>query len=438
MSRADRNVCHQQVSVLPAQASTSLYDTLLKSKASNCVTCQLASGDPAGETILLFHCPYRMQEKVVSMESPSLSAQSLHARRLRLIMSVLAISIVGLAAVVVPHVVHTAQAATPKPANTCLQPPAGTDPTTFTPVQLTLYGLPPRLPKQDQTMWATMVRHAKHRTCTPAGTRPAHAHPRSLSPTPVAPSSAHVLNSECNACWSGYEAYGTTYNFAQIWGIWQVPCVPGNASTGETGYQFSAWIGIGGDTVFDPVNATQFVQLGVDATYETIYGQPGYHPFPSATYQAWYEFFDQPHLGTTGEEDMFPVYCNDWVMAEIDVPDGIMWLGDFQNNGYFSQSFATTDTNMAECIVEQPSGPDITGLLDFGTQSFYQCFTDETTTNTVGSLDLFTNRSWTTMRQVTSPLPFGPPLTVNIPKTSVGPIDTSNTNGSFTVTWLGS
>ncbi len=367
------------------------------------------------------------------MEPSVTSARHTRARRLYLVVSILAITLVAVAALIVPRFVHTAHAAAP--ANTCMQIPSGADPTTFTQHQLKQYGLPSWLPGQSQDMWANMVRHARYRACTPTRTRPAHARPRSPSPTSVTPASGQVMNSECNGCWSGYEAVNATYNFTDIWGFWQVACPPDNASLNEQGFENSTWIGIGGDTIFDPVNALQFVQLGTDMTYETIYGQPGYNPIPSATGQAWYEFFDQPHLGTTGETDMFPVACADWIMAEIDVPDAVMWLEDFRTGGYFSQNFAVTDTNMAECIVEQPSGfnPEtgqpINGLLDFGSQTFANCVAYEATSGLSAGLNQFNYKAWT----ATVPITF-PGITLYAPKTSVGPF--FDTEGGFTVNWL--
>ncbi len=364
------------------------------------------------------------------MEPTIIARRPTRVRRLRLIASMLAISLVALAALLVPHVITQAHAAAPKPGTTCAQIPSGADPTAFTRQQMKEYGLPSRLPGQGQSMWTKFMSHARYRVCTPIGTRPAHTHSQAPSATPV---SHHVSNSECDQCWSGHEAVGTNYNFAQVWGVWQVTCPPDNASLNEQGYQNSAWIGLGGDLNADP-NAIALPQLGTDSTFETIYGAHSV-PLPSATVVAWWETLGQgAFIGSGPEVDMFAVGCNDWIMAEVDASTNTMWLGDFDNNQYFSQNFAAASTNEAECIVEQPA--DTTALLDFGTQTFSQCLTNETTTNTFGPLNLFNSKTLTATVPITVPAPFGGSFTLEYPKTQVGSIDTSSSNGDFSVTWL--
>jgi hypothetical protein len=364
-----------------------------------------------------------------TFEPSSLPAR---VRHLRLILSVLAIGLVAAAALLVPRVIQTAHAA-PKPTNTCAQPPAGKDPTTFTPQQLRSYGLPARLPHQDQALWAKMVRHATHRVCTPMSTRPAHAHFRT-PPNPSATPQAGKMNSECDACWAGYEAYGMNYNLNNVWGVWQVPCVPDNASLKEDGFSFSTWVGVGGDLDFNPNNLA-FVQTGTEGDYETIFGAHSV-PLPSATYTAWVELLGQPFLGTEAAMTVFNISCNDWVMAEVDAVNNIVWIGDFNNSQYYSQTFVAAATTEAECIVEQPGGNGVFGLLDFGTQTFTQCLANDANSNTFGGINMFTNEARTSTEPFSINIPLFGTQTIDIPKAEPGPIDTSNSNGSFAVTWL--
>ena len=97
-------------------------------------------------------------------------SRPVRVRHVHLIVSLLVIGLVTVAALIAPHVIHTAHATAPK--NPCAQLPAGVDPTMLAPHQLQMYGLPPRLPGQSQTMWEQIVRHARHRACAGHGATP--------------------------------------------------------------------------------------------------------------------------------------------------------------------------------------------------------------------------------------------------------------------------
>jgi hypothetical protein len=368
------------------------------------------------------------------------SAQSARRRRRNRIASAVAVCLVAAAALIAPYVAHTAHAAAPKA--TCAQPPAGKDPTTFTKQQLQTYGLPLRLPHQDQATWANMIRHAKHRMCTPQSIKPlSHLlhHAPTQGMTPATPATGESRFSFCDNCWAGYEAYGANYNFTNVWGTWQVPCVPTNAplptpDSGDT-YAFGPWIGLGGDAIFDPNANLVQTGIGVHAQTSTIYGA---HSVPivqtTYTYQAWVE-----NTGTymAGQAFYyFNVNCGDWIMAEVQAPD-TLWIGDFQNNGYTDVSYGpAAGTDEAECTIEEPT--EAVGLLDFGTQTFTQCLAYDANSNTFGALNLFNDKVNSMTRPLTINLPLGLTYTIETPMTSTGPIDTSNSNGSFSVTWLSS
>jgi hypothetical protein len=367
---------------------------------------------------------YFSATEVFIMES-SINSQRLgHRRRIRLVFSVVVVCLVAVAALVVPYLIRTAHAASP--ANICLQPPAGKDPATFADTQLKMYGVPHRPRGMDATQWRTLLSHLKHRVCTPLPAKPSHARPHSPATTPV-PMPSQKTASDCDFCWSGYEAYGTNYNFADVWGFWQVPCVPANAPLGEDNYDFATWVGLGGDTAFNPSSAG-LPQVGVDATGFTVWGARG-AAFPSATYQA---FVDNPGAFMNSQENpVFDVNCNDWVMAEVSAPN-IMWIGDFTNGQYYQTAYGPTDTTTAECIVEESQGSPV-GLLDFGTQTFSQCFADDATSNVFGGIDQFTHKAWTSTKPISTYIPGFGTLTRHVSLASPGPI---SYEGSFTDNWL--
>jgi len=358
------------------------------------------------------------------MESSIVSPQPVRKRRARLIFSVVVVCLMATAAFAVPYVMRTAHAASP--ANTCMQPPAGKDPAMFTSQQLKMYGIPQRPHGMDATQWRTLISHAKHRVCTPSPATPGHARPQSPATTP-APMPSQKTASDCDFCWSGYEAYGTNYNFTDVWAFWQIPCIPVNAPLGEDKYDFATWVGLGGDRVFNP-GSQGLPQVGVDATGSTIWGARG-AAFTSASYEA---FTDNPGAFMESQEDpIFPVSCNDWIMAEVTAPN-TMWIWDFTNGQYWSNSYGPTDTTTAECIVEESQGTP-PAQLDFGSQSFSECVAYDANSGQSTGLDQFTHKAWTSTKPISINIgPFGT-QTYDIPLASPGPI---SYEGSFTDNWL--
>ncbi len=347
------------------------------------------------------------------MEVQALDRRSVRRRRLRVIVSVLVVGLAALAALVVPHVAQTAHAAAP--ASTCAQPPAGKDPTTFTTQQLKSYGLPLRQPKQNQTTWANMLRHAKHRICAPMATGPAHTH----HGTPTSPADSQHYTGHCELCWAGYQVAGSSYNFTNIWGMWQIPCVsyytspPGPDASEVAG----AWIGLG-----DDVNSS-LVQVGfeIDPVATTIYGPFGIPLYTnvSATYRVWMENTWTYMAGQSFY--YFNVNCGDWVMAEVQAPD-TMWIGDFQTNNYTIQTYGpAAGGNPAECVLEEPTQSD--GLVDFGTVTFSQCLLNDAASGTYGGINQF-NSQTDTMQDSSGNVMAYP-----------GPLDPSSTSGDFSIYW---
>ena len=163
---------------------------------------------------------------------------SARGRRLRLIVSLLTISLVASGALIAPHVVPTTHAAAPKPATTCEQPPAGTDPTTLTHQQLAQYGLPPIHSHQDPSRWARNVRHARHRFCFPHSA----ALPATAQRDSIPPLIARDLPS-CSVCFAGLEGDttpGIPQGMGNVDGQVVFPCAHGVPNS--TTY---AWVGIG-------------------------------------------------------------------------------------------------------------------------------------------------------------------------------------------------
>ncbi len=330
-------------------------------------------------------------------------------RHLRMLISVFVVSLVALAALVVPRVVHTAQAAAPKPANTCTQPPAGKDPTTFTTQQLKSYGLPPRLPNQNQTVWTNMLRHAKHRICAPVAA--GLAHPQ--RGVPAMPTSSHHYTGHCSFCWAGYETGNGQYNFAAVWGIWQIPCVlyttspPGPDANTIAG----AWVGLG----YGNVVQTGYEADPIDYPYYGPFSTPLF-TIVTATYRVWVE-------NTGNVPDVtnyyFNVNCGDQVLAEVEAPN-VMYIGDLQTGNYTSQIYGPAAwTGSAECILEEPTQAD--GLLDFGTLTFSQCEAFDETSGTVGGINQFSAQADTMRDQAGNVMAYP------------GPLDT--TNGDFSIYW---
>jgi hypothetical protein len=239
------------------------------------------------------------------MESSVIAQRSARARRLRLVVSVLVIGLVATAALLVPHMIYTAQAAAPK--NTCAQPPTGKDPTTFTKQQLTLYGLPSRLPGQTQAEWASMVRHARHRFCFP----PSAASPVATQHGLMQPLSARDLPSCQVSCFAGLEGDSPNAPMISVASSWVVPCVSGVPNSTA-----AIWIGLGALNGGGP-----FLRVGVimHEVYFTIPtpGGPITEDFP-----VYYSYFQDTGDPNNSDIQSGPaVNCGDKIDAFIDEND---------------------------------------------------------------------------------------------------------------------
>jgi hypothetical protein len=331
------------------------------------------------------------------------SPGSPHRRIRRLIAALLSICVllvgVGAAVKVVP-LAHAA--VTPgHGASSCAQPPAGKDPSTFTDAQLMAYGLPPRLPKQAQSVWEGIARHVKKHVCVPLPKPNAHSKP---------------AYADCTFCWAGYQAQDAN-NFFFTTAQWQVPCLQ---QAGE--YQDSIageWVGIGGQ------NDGSLVQTGVGESPISFVHQG--IPITITVAWAWVE-----NVGAYMNDapiTVFPVSCGDEMGAVVMAPN-YMYIVDETSGTSASENFGpSADTTEAECMVENPNN-GAQHFANFGTATFSSCYADDDV-GTSGGLQNFTHQA-DTMWNLDQSTIFGIPIISTVTMAAPGPI---SGNGQFSTYW---
>ncbi len=293
-------------------------------------------------------------------------------RNLHLIISALALSLIVVSALFVPRVMHTAHAAAPKPATTCVQPPAGKDPATFTRQQLQTYGLPLRLPGQSQAQWANLVRHARARMCNvqPRTRMTGGSASAPISTTTSAKGLAAVIppsaawwhaTPSCTQCYAGISADSSLTdkpdNLAVAYGEWTVPCLTNLAPRSA----YTQWVGIG--YPWDGPNERAGVITQVISI--TAFGRTISYPVYTA------------FVASAGQESTFGISCGDDMTAQVfpDTPGSIGQVNLFDNTtGNYTSLLPDPTVNPAhaECFVEDPYGGS-EDLANFGTTTFDEC-----------------------------------------------------------------
>jgi hypothetical protein len=151
--------------------------------------------------------------------------------------------------------------------------------------------------------------------------------------------------------WSGYVASGGT--FTAVSATWTVPTV--SASTGTSVRADATWVGIGGATT------TDLVQAGTDATVDN----------GVVTYSAWVETLPQPSRPAS-----LAVNAGDTVTVSLTQPTAGTWNITIRNGtsgGVYNGTVSyASSTSSAEWIEEAPTaGKGGVVLLDrFGTVQF--------------------------------------------------------------------
>ena len=341
------------------------------------------------------------------MESSAISQRSARVRRLRLVVSVLAISLVAAAALIVPYVVRVAHAAAPThAASNCAQPPAGADPTTFTKQQLALYGLPAHLPGQSQAKWASMVRHAKHRFCFP----PSAASPVAMQHGLMQPLSAHDIPSCQVSCFAGLQGDSPNTPMTSVSSSWVIPCVSGAPNTTA-----AIWIGMG-----DLNGGGPFLRVGVimHEVYFTIPTPAGpiVEDFPE-----YFSYFQDTGDPNNADIQSGPtVNCGDTVDAFISEndPQPNPWqVGIYsETSGYYFDitEGANVDASAAACGVEDP-GNGAQPLFDFGAISFNDCIAFNGGDHIAGMLGYSPNMQWNMSPDQNVDDPWAMPVNISSP-----------------------
>jgi hypothetical protein len=305
------------------------------------------------------------------MDQHEAPPQSARRQRFRDTVHLLAIGLVMVAILIMPHFVHITYAATPTHATGTCTPRAGTSQQDPPPICISKF----------------LSQRAQGRA-----------------------------NGACQLCWAGMLSSGNPAPFAIVWGQWQVPC---NANPAP-GSVYSMWVGLGGQSLTDP-NDYFLAQTGVTA-------------LANGQYWAWVENLAAGGLSIGspvggGEWDQYRVNCGDTVYAEVmdSNTNGAslapwMLIEDLTTHQISEKQYgAPARTTEAECVIEDPYG-GVQDLLNFGTLTFSQCKAYAPGSGMMGSLSNFATQpqSMTDANGniLASPGPFS---------------DTAN--GTFSLTW---
>jgi Peptidase A4 family len=178
-------------------------------------------------------------------------------------------------------------------------------------------------------------------------------------------SGATAVNSSASADsslnWAGYEATGGT--FTSVGASWTVPdsTAPAGTSSGNTLSADATWVGVGG------VSSKDLIQAGTQAII-----QDG-----TTTYQAWYEV-----LPDSSQQVALTIRPGDAVTVSVAQQSTEEWEVSFKDNTT-GQSYATevayqSSLSSAEWIEEMPSDDrGFVALDNFGTAAFTNGFAVE-------------------------------------------------------------
>lgn len=170
----------------------------------------------------------------------------------------------------------------------------------------------------------------------------------------VAPSDSQAPNqASVSQNWSGYAATGGS--FTAVTGTWTVPSVQPSVAAGARGAASAAWVGIGGVTTRD------LIQAGT----EEMTTRAGV-----VRYQAWIETLPQP-----SQPVPLTVHPGDSITVAITQQGVDTWLIAFTNNTtgqtYQTTVYYTSSLSSAEWVQEAPSsGRGLVALDNFGTVPF--------------------------------------------------------------------
>nr|HET6904956.1 G1 family glutamic endopeptidase [Ktedonobacteraceae bacterium] len=214
--------------------------------------------------------------------------------------------------------------------------------------------------------------------------------------------------------WGGYGAYAPDGSqlYSYVRGAWTVPAVK-QCAPGETS-DSSAWVGLGGR---GPLKKDPLEQIGTDSGCEN--GKP--------VYKAWYEMFPEP------AQYFVVIQPGDSIDATVEyIGNSQYTLSLLINSKVYSFTQAGKNSivalNAAECIQEDPvTGDTIDLLADFGSITFDHCYLVQTSLSGI---------------QTELSIDSGPALVTYIlgssngyPLETVGAVNSTTSNSSFTVTW---
>ncbi len=315
------------------------------------------------------------------MESSTISPRPNRTRWLRLSISSIAVCLIAITALAVPHVIHSAHAASPTHAtSSCAQPPAGKDLSAMSPQQLQGYGIPSTITKQAR--WKTIAPHLKHRFCFPA-----HAPAPAVQHGIMQPQQFDEF--DCSfLCVAGMEGdTPSTFPVTFAHASWGVPCAffrGGNTT-------LATWVGVGGLDSNTPMLRVGVIQLENVFTINTPGGPVTEHQDITYAY-----FQDTADPSTAGIQPGFGVNCGDQMEAYVYLPSGELWAIDDNTNTYFDVFVnPNVDRTNVACNVEDPNDgaqpiPDFgidTGTSDTTTITFSDCEASNNGRGGTGLLD---------------------------------------------------
>jgi hypothetical protein len=174
--------------------------------------------------------------------------------------------------------------------------------------------------------------------------------PRTNIPPGTSPSGPPATVGQTSRNWSGYVATGGT--FTAVSGTWTIPTV--SASAGASMRADATWVGIGGATT------TDLVQAGTEATVDNGVVQ----------YSAWVETLPQPSRPVT-----LAVKAGDTVTVSLAQQTAGVWSVTIRNatsgDAYNGTVTYASSASSAEWIEEAPTARNGVVLLDrFGTVQF--------------------------------------------------------------------